>query len=182
MVSTLSLEIENKGDCKNIRITDSSFYNPLLPVTCMQLQVKTPGNTVPVEFELENPYFTTVLNANNLKIQDNVPNECLESLPDGIYYIKYSINPNNKLYVEYNYLHNCGQYAKYIDLVCDLFSEKCLMTNNQYLEKTKELAKIKSLIDSSKYLIEYCGNPEGGVDLYNEANELLNKFKSNVFC
>lgn len=182
MISSLSLDIENKGDCKTIRVTDSSYYNPNLPVTCIRLGVKVPGSTELVEFELEDKYFTTTLNANNLKIQDNVPNECLNALPDGIYYIKYSINPNDKIYVEYNYLHNCSQYSKYIDLVCQVYSEKSNYSIKEYNQKVDELRHIKELMDSAKYAIEYCNNPEGGVCLYNEANELINNFKLHVFC
>lgn len=181
MVSTLSLDIENKGDCNNFRITDSSYYNPNLPVTCGHLIVLTPGSTIPVEFEV-NPYFTSTLNANTLKIQDDVPDECLNALPDGIYYIKYSINPNDRIYVEYNYLHNCAQYQKFIDLNCKVFANRSIYTQKEYHQKLKELDEIKTLIDSSKYLIEFCGNPEEGACLYEEVNKLINKFKVDVFC
>ena len=182
MISTLSLDIENKGDCKTIRVTDSSYYNPNLPVTCIRLGVKVPGSSTLVEFELEDKYFTLTLNANNLKIQNDVPSECLDYLPDGIYYIKYSINPNDKIYVEYNYLHNCAQKEKYIGFLCQLYEEKCNLTIKQYSEKLEELMHIKELMTSAKYLIEFCGNPEGGVCLYNEARDLLNKFNIYAFC
>ena len=181
MVSNLSLDIENKGDCTFFRITDSSYYNPNLPVTCGHLNIKTPGCATPVEFEVE-PYFSSVFNSVNLKLQTGTLNDCINYLPDGIYYIKYSINPNDKIYVEYNFLQNCAQYEKYITLVCKMYSEKCNYTTKEYNIKVAELENIKEMITSAKYLVEFCGNPEAGVCLYNEANELIKNFKTNVHC
>lgn len=180
MISTLSLEISNTGDCGNFRIKDSSYYNPSLPVTCIHLEILPPTAKVPVEFEMTT-YFDAVFNTANLKIQTN-SRECLNSLPDGIYYIKYSINPNNKLYVEYNYLHNCNQYDKYIDLVCKTFSNKCNFTKSDFSSKIEEIQNLKTMIDSSKYLVEICGNADEGMRVYDEINSLLDKYKSDAVC
>lgn len=181
MVSSLSLDIGNKGDCKNFRITDSSYYNPAITTTCAHLEIKTPGSAIPVEFEVV-PYFSSVFNAVTLKLQPESMNECLNYLTDGIYYIKYSINPNDKIYVEYNYLHNCYQYEQYIALICKVYAEKCNYTQKQYNDKINELEKIKEMITSAKYLVENCENAEAGVCLYNEANELIKNFNINVHC
>lgn len=179
MISTLSLRIDNKGDCTNFRITDDSYYNPKLPITCGRLVI-IPPNKNKVEFEVE-PYFSTTFNAANLKIQ-NEPYECLDSLPEGIYFINYSINPNDRIFVNYYYLHNCAQYQKFINLVCSTFSNRCNFTKKEFNEKLEELMQIKKIIDSSKYLVEYCNNPEEGMDLYKEADLLLSKYKVDVIC
>lgn len=181
MISTLALDISNSGDCGNFRIKDSSYYNPTIPVTCAQLQIIQPTSKIPVEFEIESPYFDLVFNTANLNIQTN-PRDCLNSLPDGIYYIKYSINPNNKLYVEYNYLHNCNQYSKFIQLVCKTYSNKCNFTKSEYISKIEEIQNLKSMIDSSKYLVEICNNPEEGMNLYNEINSILDKYQIDAIC
>jgi hypothetical protein len=180
MISTLALDITNNGDCSNFRIKDSSYYNPNLPITCVHLAILPPTAKVPVEFEVS-PYFDSVFNTANLKIQTAV-NDCLTSLPDGIYYIKYSINPNDRIYVEYNYLHNCNQYSKFIENVCKTMSNKCNFTKLEYHEKIEEIQHIKTLIDSSKYLVEYCDNPEEGMRLYDEVNNLLNSYKHDAIC
>jgi hypothetical protein len=180
MISTLSLDIKNNGDCGNFRITDSSYYNPTLPITCVHLLIKTPVSGIPVEFEVE-PYFSSVFNNANLNIQ-NTTNDCLTVLPDGIYYIKYSINPNDRIYVEYNYLQNCIQIQNFIELSCKTFSSKCNYTYKEYKAKLKELDEIKELIDGAKYLVDYCNNPEDGMLMYNEANSLISKYKVNGNC
>lgn len=180
MISTLALEITNKGDCSFFRIKDSSYYNPNLPITCGHLVILPPTKTVPIEFEVE-PYFDITLNTANLKMQSSAT-ECLNSLPDGVYYIKYSINPNAKLYVEYYYLHNCNQYSKFIDSVCKTFANKCDFTKKEYQEKIEEIQYLKTLIDSSKYLVESCDNKEEGLRLYDEITYLLNKYKHDDTC
>jgi len=180
MKSTLSLDITNNGDCKSFRITDSSYYNPTIPVTCIHLLIKTPVNSIPVEFEYEAPYFSSVFNTANLKIQNpSSLNECVDILPDGVYYIKYSINPNDRIYVEYNYLHNCSLLQMFISAYCNILSQKCNLTQKEFEDEIKKLTHIKELIDGAKYLVEYCNKPDEGMDLYNEALKLLNKNNSN---
>ncbi len=176
MITTLSLDIINKGNVNNFRITDSSDYNPNLPVTCGLLEIKPPGATHSVYFDML-PDFTKVFNASNLHIQLASNYASLLPLPDGIYYIKYSINPADHLYVEYYYLHNATQYQKYIDKCCELHSSKCSLSKKEYATKVKELRDIKDMIDSSKYLVEWCDKSESGQDMYDEINNALDNYK-----
>lgn len=178
MISTLSLEIENKGNCNNFRIIDTSNYNPNLPITDGLLQITPPGNCASMYFNTL-PNFSKVFNASNLQIQLATNYESLLPLPDGIYYIKYSINPTDKLYVEYYYLHNCNQYKKYIDKACELYSSKSNLSKKEYNEKLKELREIKDMIDSIKYLVEWCDKSELGSDTYEEINTKLENFYIN---
>ena len=178
MISTLALDIENKGDCNTFHITDSSLYNSALPVTCGILEVTPPGKCASVFFE-PLPGFHLILNASLLKIQLATNYQSLGALPDGVYYIKYSINPNDKLFVEYYYLHDQKQYNTYIQAACSLFHSKCDMTKKEYSEKVKELGTIKTLIDSTRYLAMNCNDPEGAKELYAEVSEQLKKFKTD---
>lgn len=181
MITTLALDIESRNDCNYFVVTDRSYYNNNLPITCSLLEIKTPGNCNSVYFNVL-PGFNTSYNASILKIQQASSYETLTPLPDGIYYIKYSIDPADQLYVEYNYLHNCAQYSEYISKSCELLSAKCDLTKKQFDEKLKDLETIKQLIDSSKYLVEYCNKPEEGVALYNDIKDQLNKFKVYGKC
>lgn len=175
MISTLSLEIENKGNCNNFRVTDSSNYNSKLPITCGTLEIKPPGNCSSVYFKML-PSFSKVFNASNLQIQLATKYENLLPLSDGIYYIKYSINPSDKLYVEYYFLHNCNQYKKYIDQATLLYEAKLELSKKDYNLKLKELQEIKDMIDTSKYLVEFCDKAESGKEMYDEINERLKYF------
>lgn len=178
MISTLILDIENKGDSRTFHISDSSVYNDVLPVTCGILEIKPPGNCSSVYFE-RLPGFHLIVNASLLKLQLASHSSDLGPLPDGIYYIKYSINPNDKLYVDYYYLHNAQQYEEYIKAACSLFHSKFDLSKKDYAEKVKTLSSIKSLIDTAKYLGMYCEDPEGAKEVYNEAKEQLKKFNSD---
>jgi len=178
MITNLSLDIENKGDCNVFHIVDTSFYNSNLPVNTGILEIKSPGLCNSVFFEPLNG-FHLIVNSSLLRLQLATNYESLYPLPDGIYYIKYSINPNDQLFVEYNYLHNCNQYQKYIHAACSLYHAKKDYTKKEYAEKVRDLAKVKDMIDSSKYLAEYCEDSEGAKELYEEVNDQLEKLGYN---
>ena len=180
MITTLSLDINSKNDCNNFVITDTSFYNPNLPIECVTLEITPPGcNSV---YFTVLPGFSTSYNGALLGLQNVNSPECLSPLPDGIYYIKYSINPNDKIYVEYYYLHNCNQRKDYISKACKLYSSKCDLTLKEYNEKLKELSEINDLMKTSQYLIEYCNKAELGSKLYQEITDKLSKFNIYGKC
>jgi len=176
MISTLSLDIINTGNLNSFRIMDNSDYNPNLPVTCALLEIKPPGKSQSIYFDML-PNFNKAFNASNLHIQLAANYSSLLPLPDGIYYIKYSINPADQLYVEYYYLHNANQYKDYINKCCELYSSKCSLSKKEYNIKVKELRDIKDMIDASKYLVEWCDKSESGQDMYDEINNALDNFK-----
>jgi hypothetical protein len=127
MISQLYLDIITNTSGKSFLIKDISMYNPDGPVTCGQLKIEVPGWTKPAFYDVL-PNFELLVNMSNLGIQKGAKYETLQDLPDGEYYIKYSINPNDKLFVNYVYFNTHSLYKSYITKVHTFLETKCDMT------------------------------------------------------
>lgn len=175
MKSELLLSFESNNSCKSFTIKDSSIYNTTLPITCCQLMVKVPGFTYPHTFELL-PEFNLKVNMGNLGLQNVNSPECLNKLPDGNYEIRYSINPNTLLYVEYNYYSVCQLYNEYIKALCKFFNNKCDLTKSEQEKEIEKLFEISNLIEYSKIAAEECNDIPMANNLYNNAKEKLKNY------
>lgn len=104
----LSLEVPDTMNKCVLRIMDTSIYNTQKPPTCQLLQITPPGWTRPIEFNegVISPGFSVNLTACDLEMQTVNCGSSYSDLPDGIYIIKYSVAPNDIVYVEYNHLRD----------------------------------------------------------------------------
>lgn len=180
MISRLNIQEIPGNDCKYLRLVDNSYYNPDIAISNEILEITPPGFDCPVIFNVDH-HFNTAFNSSLLKTSPTNPNVILTELPDGLYHIKYSINPNLVLYVEHNHFRTCKLQSKYAVSICDLFSKRCELSHKNFEEKRKELIWIKELIDASKYLVEECCDIKSGIELYNEASELLQNI-NKCYC
>lgn len=166
---------------KTFRLIDDSEYNPKITVTSPTLEITPPGFNYPTVFNVK-PYFNMVLNASILNILKVKSNSLLADLPDGIYGIKYSISPSAELFVEYDYFRTVKLREKFSRIMCGLLDKKRDYTVREFEEVKQEILWIDQLIDSSKYKVEICEEPEKGILLYNEASYLLDKYISCLTC
>jgi hypothetical protein len=167
----LSLNIPDILNECVIKIEDISDYSDLMTVDCELLQVTPPGFTYAVHFRDINEGFTSILNAEDLEL-----GLAGDPLPDGVYVIRYSVSPNDKVYVEYNYLRTAVFMNKYYGILCTL-ELACCEPSRDMKEKFKQLRDIRMLLDAAKAKVEYCHSITEGMDLYNYALKLLNKFE-----
>lgn len=174
MISELLLNFNPGTSLKSFMIEDASIYNPNLPITCGQLSVKAPGFTYPHTFE-PLPEFKLKINLGNLGLQNTDSVNCLGELPDGNYEIRYSINPNDKLFVEYNYYNVAKLNSLYIKQLCNYFNNMCNMSKKEQTAETDRLFEIRQLIEYAKHSAEDCGDVNQADDLYNSAKDKLNK-------
>lgn len=181
MISKLQVEYKDSSNPKAFRLIDDSQYNPKIEVCNAVLEVTPPGFRYAQVFTVK-PYFNMALNASILGILKAKSYSTLADLPDGIYHIKYSINPNNELNVEYDYFRTIKLLDKYARIVCGLLNKKRDYTVREFDEIKQEILWIHQLIQSSKYKVEVCNENEKGIDLYNEASHLLNKYISCLTC
>lgn len=181
MTSKLFLQEIPTTDCRILTFRDSSHYNEDVDTENAILEITPPGFNCAVFFQLK-PKFTITLNSSNLKILPAKTQHQLVCLPDGIYKIKYSVSPNAKLYVEYDFLRNTQQMNAFHTAVCDLFDKRSKFTLKMFEERRAKLIWIKDLIDAAKYKVEECGDPEAGIDMYNEATRLLDEFNNCSTC
>lgn len=181
MTSQLFLQEIPTNDCKILRLCDSSNYNEDVEIENAILEITPPGANCAVFFQLK-PKFSMVLNSSNLKIVPAKAKSQLVCLPDGVYKIKYSINPNNKIYVEYDFLRNTLQMQTFYEATLALFDKRDKVTRRAWEEKRRELIWIKELIDVAKYKAEECGDPDAALLVYNEAARLLTEFNNSGIC
>ena len=170
----LSLEVLDVKNVNIFKITDTSIYTDKIAVDCETLHITVPGFNNPVAIDVTKG-FDLVLNACDLYIQTSGCEDALQPLPDGIYNIRYSVSPNDKVYVEYSYLRVTALLDRWYTQLCQLEMAAC-EPSADVKESLKELRLIKSFIDAAKAKVEYCHDNVAGMDLYNYAKHRLDKY------
>jgi hypothetical protein len=99
----LSLEVPTVMNTCILSIFDTSVYSDLIPVNCPTLQITVPGFSYSTELTVT-PNFNQAITACDLKLQTQNCGTSYTDIPDGIYIIKYSVSPNDIVFVEYNHL------------------------------------------------------------------------------
>lgn len=175
MTHKLSLEIPTVLNTCILKVFDTSVYTDLLPVTCSFLEITSPGFNSPENIEFV-PGSNPVITACMLGLQTTNCDTEVYSIPDGIYIIKYSISPNETVYVEYNHLRITKALTRYTSILCDLELAAC-EPSEKVKKKLDKLIEIKSYLDAAKAKVEYCHEPAKGMILYNYAIKLLDKLE-----
>jgi len=172
----LSLETPDTMNGCLLRVVDTSLYNSMLGVKCILLEVTLPGFVRPVQFTETSilPGFNLNLTACDLEIQTAQCGTVFNDLPDGIYIIKLSVSPNDVVYVEYNHLRITNAMKKYQTVLCDLELGTC-DPPEKIKVKLFKLRLIKQYLDAAVAKVEFCHEPDKGLELYKFALSLLNK-------
>lgn len=171
MVTELFLDFPDTTSVKTMRVSDASFYNPKIKVTCARVDVTPPGYLEPITFNVK-AGFSIVLNASNLKLAKVKVYKKLQALPDGIYTIKYSINPNDGLWIEYDYLRISKLMEDYNAALLAIKITPYPLSREVQAE-LKRIREIEWYIKSAKGEVEYKGNRTRGMELYHYAAQLL---------
>lgn len=169
----LSLEIPAVLNTCILKIMDTTVYSDIVPVTCPTLNITLPGFTYSTQLDFV-PGSNVTLNACDLQIQTNNCDEVNYDLPDGIYVIKYSLSPNDVVFVEYNHLRISKALNKYKSILCKLDLSDC-EPSQKVMNKIQELNKIKVYLDAAIAKVETCHEPQKGMSLYNYAVALMDK-------
>ena len=166
-----------------LRLVNTSVYNPNSVPVCPRLLVTLPGFNVPVSFDDTEitPDFILNLTACDLDLQTADCGNSYNDLPDGIYIIKYSVSPNELVYVEYNHLRVTNALSMIQCILCDLDLGACAPPPD-IKAKLNELSLIKNYLDAAVAFVEYCHQPQKGMELYRYAIKQLNKLACNTNC
>lgn len=171
---TLALDIPETACDTILKIWDSSVYGVGLDVDCPRLDIYLPGFAVPVYYTTLTPGFVLNLTAVDLNLQTANPTTLL-TLPDGLYKIRYSVSPNDKVFVEYYHLRTTNITNFYYQELCKVQLEDCEPDAEQH-QKLHDLRYIKMYIDAAKAKTEYCHAPNQGVEMLAYAEKLLQKY------
>src|SRR3990172_4067108 len=150
----LALDIPETLNTKGIRISDSSIYSSDLPKECPKLEITLPGFNLP-----------SVIN----------------TLPDGVYIIRYSLSPNDQLYVEYNHLRITCALNTINDILCCLDISNC-EPEAEVKKQLRELWDLWMLLKGAKSQVEYCHHPKKGGNMYDYVTNRLNKIACKCGC
>jgi len=174
---TLSLEAPDTRNTKIFRVLDTSVYSDDIPVDCPILNITLPGFTYSAELGQDDisSGFALNLTACDLELQTEGCGTTLSKFPDGVYVIKYSVSPNDIIYVEYNHLRVTDLLNLYSAILCELDIADC-EPSVETSKKLKELGVIKTYIDAAKAKVEICHEAKKGMQLYTYAKNLLSKF------
>jgi len=180
----LSLQAPDTTNEGILLLDDTSSYDTLLPVTCMNLQITPPGYSVPASIDPLVTGFRLIMNSCSLGITPT--GGCGYSLPnlqDGLYHIRYSVSPNDKVYVEYDMLRTVKAMNRYYGLLCRLNLECCL-PDQETIYQLRELDIIRNFILSAKVTVESCSHDcEAGINQLRYANSLMEKLsRRKPFC
>ena len=182
----LSLEVPDTNNCSVFRVLDTSIYDEHVPVTCPKLEITSPGFNESVVIDVvlsEDPTtnapinFSYILNGCTLGLQTSGCGTTSERLPDGIYTLRYSVSPNDKVFVEYHYLRTCQTNNKYFNELCRLEMAAC-EPQPDVKDALNELRLIKSFIDAAKAKVEQCNDLQEGIELLFYAQKRLQKYAS----
>lgn len=169
----LSVEVPTVMNSCIIKLFDTSVYSTLLPVTCPTLNITVPGFSYSVQLDVTQD-FTETITACDLGLQTIDCGTVNADLPDGVYIIKYSVSPNDLVYVEYNHMRITQALNKYYNVLCDVDANAC-EPPFKIKQKLEELRIIKMYLEAAKSKVEFCHEPQKGMSLYNYALKLLNK-------
>lgn len=166
--------MDTRNDCI-LCISDTSIYDQsCLKIECPYLDVLVPGYKCAVRIEVTPGFCNLCLTACDLELQIENCGKTFNSLPDGVYAIKYSVSPNEHVFVEYNYLRITEALNEINKTYCNLN-----LSGGEPLEtekiKLNKLRYIETLIKAAKAKVEYCHSPKEGMDLYNFALKKLKK-------
>lgn len=169
----LSLDIPVVYNPRLLRVDDSSIYTSALPIDCARLEISVPGFVTPAVIEVEQD-FRKYLNACDLALQTIGCDDETRLLPDGLYVVRYSVSPNDKVFVEYNHLRMTQAMNKYFSKLCTISLGAC-EPDKDVKETLRQFQLVRSFFDAAKAKVEYCHEPHKGMELFVYAQQLLEK-------
>lgn len=174
-MSQLALDFIQTMNPSVMRIADASNYT-VTQVTNPILTVLGPGYTTP---GVINP--TTFPFILNLSAYDAgllpTPNPITDypEFPDGVYVVKYSINPNTQVFVEYNHLRITKFLNNLQKAYCKIDNVGC-MPSAELEEDLAKLRLIENMMKAAVAKVEICHKREAGSMMFQYANKLLDRF------
>lgn len=177
----LSLDIpDTTNDCV-LRIVDTSIMASGIPADCATLEITPPGFFQAYQYLSLSPGFMVNLTACDIELQTYACDTVKNTFSDGVYIIRYSVSPNDKVYVEYNHLRITTALKKFEALLCCLDIKGCAPTSDLSKE-LNEIQLLMTMLKAAKANVEYCHKPGNGMDIYNYVMTKLSKISCRNGC
>lgn len=177
----LSLDISKTHNLKTMRLFDTSKYCEEDVIENYLIEVLPVNKSSWVTFHVKKN-FSLTLNSSNLLYKKVNDSALLTDIPDGIYEIKQSYKPNIHTLAHYYHLRTTALTLKYVELLCNHFSNECKKDERTYNAEALELMKIKQYIEAAEYAVGENHDKTTGIIYYNEAIELIKRFENECGC
>lgn len=175
----LYLDIPTTTLSTYLRIVDFSVYSLYVPESCAKLEITTPGANSAKVFDVT-PGFVKMFTTCQLGLQKTGCDDP-QDLPDGNYLIRYSISPNDKVFVEYNHYRTTKLYNDYSKQLCEFD----ICASEPDAEKKKliaDLGDVRTYMEAAKIKAEYCNDLKAAQELYDFAQKKLKKVGASEGC
>jgi hypothetical protein len=160
---------------RTFRVTDNSTWDKFMDVKNALLQIIPPGFNAYVTFKVKKNFQETI-NANLLGLNTlGLPN--VPSIPDGLYRIKFSVDPNEETALEYNYFRTVKQKNIYMDLLTQLLHKRNEFSNTEFKKKKEELIWIWIQILGIKHMAEDRDEVGKAYAMYEDVHRQLKDFR-----
>lgn len=172
----LYLEIPDLKNTQILRIVDISVYSTALSIKCPTLEISAPGYTTPYVIDVTSENFTYNLNACDIGLLNSGGCDTESpNLPDGLYTIRYSVSPNDKVYVEYKHLR-ISNFMKCYATELDNLELTCCYPSSEIRSKLSELQLVRDYLDAAKIKIEIVHDCHKGIELFHHAQVLMDRY------
>lgn len=164
----LNLDIYDTHNLKTVSVLDISVYDPKLIISNPSLEITPPGfSKISVVFA---PNSLNTYNSNNIGLTTACDYDNLVVLPDGIWTLKYSINPNVTLFIEKSYLRTANISCRYQKAFLDF-----IMKDRDIISKEANRRKLRdvSLLIDGAISAANLDQPDNAMELYNQASKVL---------
>lgn len=176
----LALDIPDTLNEFGFRVIDVSIYSPDVPIESPKLEITLPGFQLPATIEVQAGFHETI-SACQLGIQVHNCGVQFNTLPDGVYIVKYALSPYDKLYVEYNHLRITCALNTINKILCCLDLDAC-QPQEPVQSQIRELQDLWMMLKGAKSNVEYCHHPQKGMAMYNYVVGRLKKLACSCNC
>ena len=177
----LALDIPDTLTGCIFRVIDASIYSSIGPAECLKIEITPPGFTTAYEVTNLEPGFLENISACDLGLQTTNCGNTYNDFSDGVYIVRYSVSPNDIVYVEYNHLRVTKLLNKINTLLCCLDVQGC-EPQTPLKEKLKELQLLQTMLKAAKAMVEYCHKPAKGMEIYTYVDKRVTKLSCGCGC
>lgn len=173
--TTLDFNIIDTHNIRTIAVADTSLYSETLIISNPVVEITPPGFAkISTVFS---PKSVSIYNSNNVGITKLCEGDNLSPLPDGIWKIKYSIQPSLENYVEKSFMRTSHLECIYAKVFLGIDLPSCSGCGSDLARKQKEeLREIRLLIDGSVASANEC-DEEMAMYKYRKALDKLKRIK-----
>lgn len=105
----------------------------------------------------------------------------MSDLPDGVYRMKLSYNPNEDTMTEFYHFRDVQARLKFANVICELKDNKCNLTRREFEALSEKLIKLEFDLRASKYMVEEKGEIEKGINMFQQVLKDLENY-TNCDC